>query len=122
MTIAKGNSLTRDERIRREADYERVYARRCTVRDEILQICACENGLAHSRVGLSVGRRWGKANVRNRLRRLFREAFRLSKQRLPTGLDLVLIPRRSVTTLPDLMKSLPDLAGEAAKRLQKKPR
>ena len=118
--MAPNHALSRTERIRREADYERVYARRCTVRDEILQICACENGLAHSRVGLSVGRRWGKANVRNRLRRLYREAFRLSKQQLPPGLDLVLIPRRSETTLLELMDSLPRLASEAAKRLQKK--
>jgi hypothetical protein len=41
---------------------------------------------------------------------------------LPAGLDLVLIPRRSETTLAELMASLPRLASEAAKRLQKKPK
>jgi ribonuclease P protein component len=106
------------ERLTRGADYERVYARRCTVRDELLQICACPNGLAYSRVGLSVSRRWGAAVVRNRLRRLFREAFRLSKAELPAGLDLVLIPRRSAVELAELRPALVRLARQAARRLE----
>ena len=116
------NSLSRCERLTREADYERVYARRCMVRDEVLQVCACENELPYSRIGLSVGRKWGQAVVRNRLRRLFREAFRLSKPDLPTGLDLVLIPRRSAVELRELRTALPKLARLAEDRLRRRQR
>ena len=42
-----------------------------------------------------MSRKNGKAHHRNRLRRLYREAFRLSRHELPVGLDLVLIPRKS---------------------------
>jgi ribonuclease P protein component len=106
-------------RITRDADYRRVYARRCSVRDDVVQLCVCANELPHARIGLSVGRKWGKANVRNRLRRLFREAFRLSKAELPGGIDYVFIPCRADVELTELLESLPRLAEQAARRLRK---
>jgi ribonuclease P protein component len=114
----KPHGLSRVERLRRPADFRRVYGRRCSVSDAWLQVCGCENGLEFTRLGLSVGRKWGNAPVRNRLRRLYREAFRLSKEKLPAGLDLVLIPRQVEVTLAQLMESLPCLVQQLAKRLK----
>lgn len=43
-------------------------------------------------MGLSVGKRcWKSAVRRNRVRRVFREAFRLVQAQLPEGIDVVLI-------------------------------
>ena len=42
-----------------------------------------------SRLGLAVGRRVGRANVRNRWKRAIREAFRLHRHRLAVPYDLV---------------------------------
>ncbi|MFL5341363.1 MAG: ribonuclease P protein component, partial [Gemmataceae bacterium] len=62
----------------------------------------------------------GSAVVRNKLRRLFREAYRLTRVELPTGLDLVLIPRgTAILTLDELKESLTKLVPQAARRLQK---
>ena len=56
--------------------------------------------------------------VRNRYRRLYREAFRLSRHEMPTGLDLILIPRSGEPpTLVDLKKSLVDLVTKLKRRL-----
>ena len=50
------------------------------------------NGLDITRLGLSIGKAcWKSAVKRNRVRRVFREAFRLSLDELPAGLDVVLI-------------------------------
>lgn len=46
----------------------------------------------HSRIGICVARKYGKAHQRNRFKRMIREAFRLHYQQLPTGLDIVVYP------------------------------
>lgn len=50
-------------------------------------------GLLVPRFGISVPRRFGTAVARNRVRRLFWEAYRLEADHLRGGIDLVLIPR-----------------------------
>lgn len=106
------------EHLRRPADFRRVYDRRRSVSDEWLIVYACENELPYLRLGLSVSRKMGKATRRNRLRRLYREAFRLTRHEMPTGLDLILIPRRPEHPgLEELKRALPRLVRQAARKL-----
>src|SRR5438093_11128369 len=108
------------EHLRRPADFQRVYDRRRSVSDGRLIVYACGNDLPYNRLGLSVSRKIGGAVQRNRMRRLFREAYRLTKQDLPTGLDLVVIPRKSAEpSLAVLMETLPKLIAQVAKKLAK---
>ena len=106
------------EHLRRPTDFERVYERRCSVRADCLTVYACLNQLEYARVGFSVSRKVGIAVRRNRLRRLYREAFRLCRERLPKGLDLVLIPRgEGEPSLETLKEALVALANQLSKRL-----
>lgn len=105
-------------RVRRQADFQRAYRLRCSASDGRLVLFAAANGLTHPRLGLSVSRKIGNAVVRNRWKRLLREAFRLSRERLPQGLDLIVCPRPGV--VPDreeLSHSLTRLAGKLSQRL-----
>lgn len=107
-------------RMRRGADFQRAYQRRCAASDGLLLLHAVENGLPHSRLGLSVSRKVGSAVVRNRWKRLSREAFRLSRESLPAGLDLVIIPKaRRIPTRLQLEQSLASLARRLATRLKR---
>jgi ribonuclease P protein component len=114
----KPNAFRPAEHLRRPLDFRRVYERRRSVSDNWLIIYACENQLPHLRLGLSVARKVGSAVRRNRLRRLYREAFRLSRAEMPSGLDLVLIPRTSVEpALTELRQSLVKLVKQVARKL-----
>jgi ribonuclease P protein component len=105
------------QHLRRPADFRRVYDRRCFVRNKDLTVYGCLNDLALTRVGFSVSRKIGNAVERNRLRRLYREAFRLVQQHLPAGMDFVLIPRSATRAdLDSLKEALIELTTELAGR------
>jgi len=113
-----GQRFLRVYRIRKSNEFKRVYQRRVRASDQRLLVYACENGLPHPRLGLSVSRKVGNAVVRNRWKRLLREAFRLNLARLPSGVDLVVIPKVSpAPPLPEVVASLCGAARRAARRL-----
>jgi ribonuclease P protein component len=119
--MAKLYAFRPKEHLRRPADFRRVYDRRRSVSDSWLIVYGCENQLPHLRLGLSVSRKVGQAHERNRLRRLYREAFRLSRAEMPVGIDLVLIPRKSdMPSLDELKRGLPRLVKQLAKKLTPK--
>lgn len=113
--------FTRADRIRRQTEFERVYGANAFAADNILVVQGCTNGLSISRLGLSVSRRVGNAVARNRWKRLIREAFRTQREMLPTGIDLVVRPKRGAeANFDDVRRSLPRLAARVAKRLEER--
>jgi ribonuclease P protein component len=121
--VTSDQSFPKRLRLVSTPQFQRVFARRVSVADDMAIMYGCENDLECTRLGLSVSRKVGKANVRNRWKRLFREAFRTTRAAWPAGLDIVLIPQRQAA--PDLVRlqaSLPQLAKRLEKRLEKRVR
>ena len=100
-------------------DFKRAYAKGSRARGGLMTVAVCENGLGISRMGLSIGKRCQKSAVkRNRVRRVFREAFRLSLQELPVGIDVVLIGStpKIEPNLADTMQELESMVRKAHRR------
>jgi ribonuclease P protein component len=128
ISATRGNRVSderflRKYRLRSRADFQRVYDAESFAADQCLVVRGCANGLDYSRLGLSVSRKVGPAVLRNRWKRLIREAFRRTRDQTAPGLDLIVRPRAGAR--PDFQRiaeSLPKLAGQLARKRRRERR
>jgi len=85
-------SLSRHERLRSSKDFSRIFREGEKVRVKSLTVRWVPNDLSWSRIGTSVGRRFGNAVKRNRARRILKELYRTRKGLFPSGIDMVFMP------------------------------
>ncbi|MGM0489453.1 MAG: ribonuclease P protein component [Planctomycetota bacterium] len=112
--------FSRELRLRHQSDFDRVYAGNVHAADGMLVVLGRENGTGTCRLGLSISRRVGNAVVRNRWKRLIREAFRRQRATLPRGLDMVVRPRRGAEpSFGAISASLPRLAKRVERRVRR---
>lgn len=89
----KRYTLPRSRLLHGRSAFGKVFAARARKNVGPLSVCARPNDLSHPRFGMSVSRKVGKAVVRNHIKRLLRNAFRLTQHDWPVGYDMVVVVR-----------------------------
>ena len=82
---SRSEALPKEKRLAKRREFLRVYETGRKVFSRYCVVFFAANDLSFSRVGVTVTKKLGKANVRNRLKRWTREAYR--RQRGPLELD-----------------------------------
>jgi ribonuclease P protein component len=112
----------KQNRLLAKPEFDRVFALRTSAADPFVVMYAMPNELKRPRLGLVVSRKVGNAVVRNRWKRLLREAFRLSQHELPS-LDFVCLPRPQATpSTAQLARSLSQLSARLTKKFAARDR
>lgn len=92
-------TFSRARRIRSRNDFQYIYEHGQLYKDELFRIFYVRKSpMEPGRVGLSISKKLGKAHVRNRIKRVLRETFRLHPE-LTAGLDLIVQPSPTVLAL-----------------------
>ena len=90
----------RDLFLKRSRDIEHAKKHGRRISTTLFNMVICRTDVGDSRVGIVVGKRFGGAVSRNRVKRLFRELTRQLHGRLLTGHALVVFPKRDSITQP----------------------
>ncbi|AZV58978.1 ribonuclease P protein component [Clostridium sp. AWRP] len=103
-------------RIKKNAEFRAVYRRGKSFSNNLLVLYIYRNKKGINRLGISVSKKVGKSVIRNRIKRLIKENFRLNIEDIKVGYDLVFIARnlsngKSYIEIENSMKNLIKKAG-----------
>jgi len=91
--------LTRNQKLLTSESYQKVFNQAQRFGNRSFTVLARENSLDHARLGLAISKKCAKKAVdRNRIKRLFRESFRLNQYTLPS-VDIIVMCKPSALVL-----------------------
>ena len=89
--------MKRETTVKENYEFRRMYSKGKSGVSPYLVVYYRPNKFGHNRLGVTVSSKLGHAVVRNRMRRRFREIFRLAQPNMKQGYDMIIVGRsRSV--------------------------
>ena len=79
--------------LKKNQDFKNVYDNGRSYANRELVLYVCGNGQQYNRLGISVSKKVGNSVIRHRVRRLVKEAYRLSEDRFHIGYDCIFVAR-----------------------------
>ncbi|QEN04777.1 ribonuclease P protein component [Thiospirochaeta perfilievii] len=84
-------TLTRNERLSKQSDLKTVFATGSRSNTAGAKVVYLKNNLSYSRFAITIVRKFGNSVERNHAKRIFRELYRLNKDKILTGMDIIII-------------------------------
>lgn len=75
-------------------EFQTVYENGVSFANRNLVMYVLPNHLTDNRIGISVSKKVGNSVVRHRVKRIIRESYRLNRDNVNNGLDIVVIARK----------------------------
>ena len=107
--------LTKSEILRGKKDFNAVHNRGRSVANQALVLLVVHDERFNGKVGFAASKKLGGAVVRNRVKRLMREAYRLNKNSLRRDFAMILVGRKFLVKakFADAEKAFLDLCRRA---------
>lgn len=86
------------ESLKKSHQFRQVYKNGKSYANRYIVMYVMENGAEKNRVGISVSKKVGNSVVRHRVTRLLREGYRLQEAMFNSGLDIVIVARKSAAS------------------------
>jgi len=99
INLLSGNAYTKADRLRKRSEFVRVSQQGRKVQNRYFIACYCPGQKSKTRIGITVTKRVGKAVIRNRIKRIIREYFRLNRKCAQPYLDINVIAKKEAADL-----------------------
>ena len=74
-------------------EFRRLYSKGRTMATPLLAVYCRKNKRPYNQLGITVGKKIGKAVYRNKVRRRLKEIYRLNEDKFEVGYDIVVVAR-----------------------------
>lgn len=81
--------------LHKNKNFQAVYRSGKSYANRMVVLYVLPNYSNTRRIGFAAGKRLGNAVVRNRVKRLLRDTYRLNQSKLISGMDLILVGRQA---------------------------
>ena len=83
--------------LRKQRDFSKVYNKGKSKGSRFVVVLCRKNGLDHTRTGFVASKKVGNSVMRNRARRLMKEAYRSLSKEIAGGYDIVFVARAGIS-------------------------
>ena len=100
--------------LNRNGMFQRLYSKGTSSSDRNIVVYFLPNRQRINRLGITVSKKTGSAVLRNRVKRLIKESYRLNEESIKTGYDIVIVARRNIVNASywDIASSLVKLTDK----------